>query len=178
MLLRLIDIVATGEVAKHSAQHVLKFGAAGLGLPEGEAKGVHRRYTFRQAVRLAMAAKLIRTWTPLDGAIRTVRYCEDRARDLTGLGRDDDGPLYDGRLSAPWELVVTDRGYAMVWCKSIWRARPPVDWDDWLDVATNKRVGGHELRDPTAEFKLNLTALERVLLQAARVTGRTEGHSN
>lgn len=162
LALKFGEVVERGRLNVHSAQHVLKHADRELGLPESGSQGVHRRFTLQQATRLAMAAKLIGGWVRLDGAARTVLYCEQRVRNLS-RAKPNDERLYKRTPSDPWRLHVLDERYAQAWCYGIWRRRTPVDWADWFVIVNGGRADELKCPKPITRFEVNLTLLESAL---------------
>lgn len=162
MELKLGDIVERARLNRHTAQHVLKYGDADLGLPKGEDRGIHRTFSLKQARRLAIASKLVAGWVKLDGAVRAVRYCEDRVREF--IPRDGVADeLFVRPVTDPWYLHVYDERFAKLWCKGVWQKAKPLTADVWLDIESGRRVWGETLEDPVGWYVLDLTLLERRL---------------
>lgn len=159
--LKLSNIVEYGRLNLYTAQHVLKHG--GLpGIPDAGRQGVHREFSLDQAVRFALATKLVMAGVPVKYVARVVGFCEKHVRAYSTDWKV--GPrLYKSTASDPWRLQMRDEHLVQVSRRKDHQHFP---YERYYAFAKDEVVSCQETpKDvyPISEHWINVTLLEQEL---------------
>jgi len=164
---KLSDVIERGRLRKFTAQHVLKYAEDALELPRSGSQGVHRLFSPAQAMRLALATRLVAAGVEVNDVPPVIGFCEWQVRRLSRYFKTG-GPLYASRLTQPWRLWMIENELVQVHGPC---ARPDLlDDSKHFSISAGKVVSEYEhpvmIRCegvPVTRLELNLTVLERLI---------------
>jgi DNA-binding transcriptional MerR regulator len=112
--LKLHDIIANARLTLSTVQYVLKNPEDFPGMPDAGSQGVHRLFTFEQAVRLTICTLLIMGGIPLKQAAAALDFYEKETRKIkTSMAND---PRFKEGLATSlfWWIEITDREFLTI----------------------------------------------------------------
>jgi hypothetical protein len=164
------EIVRRASLNPYTAQHVLKHGGRGLGLPASGSQGVRRVFNLRQAVRFALATKLTMAGVNVRQVGAVVQLCEQRIGPTT-RSRQPERPLYQAESGYPWHLVIIEDDLVKLCKTQDARHLDLADPASFYSLSAKKVMNDFDhpvlLRQSMGAIsthRINLTLLERMLL--------------
>ena len=167
--LRFSDIVRRASLHLYTAQHVLKKADPALGLPTAGSQGAHRAFTLPQAVRFAVAVKLVMGGVNIRHVLPIIQMCEARVRRV-GVKGEGDNPRYQEDPKRPWSIQIVEDDLVQVSRPQSRTKADLVDPDAYYAISLRKlisvdkhpailRQGGEAI----STHRMNITLLERLL---------------
>lgn len=158
--LKFRDIVTRTALHAQTAQYVLKHPDALTGMPTAGTQGAHRRFTLKQAVRLATCTHLVSSGVALLRAGEVVDFIERRVRMLSK--KTEQGiHLYDSQLKTPWLLKVADSNWFTVWNADAQHRF--AEKADWFAIDEHQTPTVEEAIVAIARVEINLTLIVKRL---------------
>jgi len=164
-VLKFGEIVKRARLDADRTHYILKRLA---GMPKAGSQGVHRIFTLRQALRLAICTHLISAGATLSRANSLVAYCEKRAREVDSQHEiSQKGFQYLAPGGLHWFLDILDGRFAKCWRSPLSdMSGQPIriefaTREFYFDIENDNIV--NQIEDPIMVQRIDLTSLETCL---------------